>query len=158
MVRTNVRKPWAVTHKSKNCFFCFVDGRLKLNEGKPLGYFSRQACYVSILESYWPGNKWVCGNDVGAWYRCCAPVDWLGGLLSCCECTELRASCLVRLQVKQRTTSTSLHFTPIVMSCDRHSARWGQVTPCLQMHYCVHQWFLCVMLQRVWQLFTNTWW
>lgn len=65
-----------------------------------------------------------------------------GGVLSRCGCTELRASCLVRLQVKQRTTSTCLHFIPTLMSCDRHSVRWGQVTLRLHPHYvCV-----CVLI------------
>lgn len=71
-----------------------------------------------------------CLGDGGAWCRCCAPA----GLQSGCGCTRPWASCLVRLQLKQSATSTSLQFIPMLMSWDRHSAHWGQVTSSLQPH------------------------
>lgn len=56
-------------------------------------------------------------------------AGWVVCLPSRCGCTELWASCLVPLQLKQRATSTSLHFIPLLMSCDRHSALWGSGYP-----------------------------
>lgn len=137
-----------ITHKSKNRLLRFVDGKLKLKEYKIIKLF-RDFCLVMVgylrligLETNgFVAMMWVL--DVGAvllqtgWF---AESPW--------------AACLVRLQLKQRTTS-SLHLTPMLMSCDRHSACWGQVTPCLQ----AHSLWVCVCICGInGVMLSSSWW